>query len=195
VNDLGSKAEADKVRQVSAIARSSLSSQKFSSLYHRMIARYDHPTVVELGTSFGINTLYLAAKEDSRVTTFEGSEEVAGIADLTFAFAGAKNIKIIRGNINSTLPTFLQTIRKFDFAFIDANHTYEATVKYFTLLLTRLHEKSVIVIDDIHYSAAMEKAWKEIKANKLVYGSLDLYRAGIVFFDPSLNKQHVILQF
>jgi hypothetical protein len=27
----------------------------------------------------------------------------------------------------------------------------------------------------------------------LVYGSIDLYRCGILFFDPALNKQHFIL--
>ncbi len=40
----------------------------------------------------------------------------------------------------------------------------------------------------------INKAWKEICKHDLVYTSLDLYRCGILFFDPSLNKQHVVLQ-
>jgi hypothetical protein len=58
-----------------------------------------------------------------------------------------------------------------------------------------MHYKSALIIDDIHQSPEMEKAWKEIQQHALVYGSIDLYRCGIVFFDPSLNKQHVVLQF
>jgi predicted O-methyltransferase YrrM len=195
VKDLGSKSSRSPKRTISSIARNSLSPVKFSLLYNRIIDRYDHKCVIELGTSLGVNTLYLAQHKNSKVTTFEGSDEIATLAEITFDFAHASNISVVRGNIDKTLPDFLQTIRKVDFALIDANHTYEATLRYFNLLLPRTHEKSVVVIDDIHYSGEMEKAWNEIRASKLVHSSADLYRAGILFFDPSLNKQHVILQF
>jgi predicted O-methyltransferase YrrM len=193
VTDLGSRSESQP-RSISAIAHTSLSSPRFSSLYRKMIHHFNAKTVVELGASLGINTLYLASKQDVQVTTFEGSEALADIAMLTFEFAGAKNIRLIRGNINSTLPTYLQSIRKVDFVFMDANHRYEPTLNYFHQLLPKVSETSVLVLDDIHYSAEMQKAWKEITHHELVYGSVDLFRCGILFFDPSLNKQHVILQ-
>jgi predicted O-methyltransferase YrrM len=195
VKDLGSGASGQRLRKVSSIAKTSLSSAKFSALYNRIIARYDHSTILELGTSLGINTLYLANKKKSKVITFEGSDEIASLAEITFEFAGASNIKLVKGNIDSTLPDILQSIRKIDFVFMDANHTYEATLKYFNWLLSCIHEKTVIVIDDIHYNSGMEKAWNEIRASQRVHSSADLFKAGILFFDPSLNKQHVILQF
>jgi predicted O-methyltransferase YrrM len=164
-------------------------------LYQRIINYYKLQNIVELGTSLGINTLYLSSNKLSNVTTFEGSEEIAAIAETTFEFAAARNIDLITGDLKYTLSTALQHIRKVDFAFVDANHTYEATTYYFKQLLSRLHDKSIVVIDDIHYSAGMEMAWNEIRGSKLIYTSIDLYRAGILFFDPSLNKQHVILQF
>ena len=77
---------------------------------------------------------------------------------------------------------------------MDANHRYEPTVNYFNSLLRVIHTKSIIIMDDIHYSEEMEKAWKEIKNHELVHASIDLFRCGILFFDPSLNKQHVVLQ-
>ena len=195
VNDFGTGWSSGSARKIASIAKSSLSSQRFSSLYHRIISKYQHRVVIELGTSLGINTLYLAKSEDVNVVTLEGSQEIAQLAELTFQFAGASNIRLLEGNIDATLSSYLQAIRKFDFAFVDANHTYDATMKYFNLFTGKLHEKSVIVIDDIHHSKSMEKAWHAIISNKLVYGSIDLYRCGILFFDPSLNKQHVILQF
>ena len=151
-------------------------------------------SIIELGTSFGINTLYLAENREATVTTFEGAPEIADIAALTFAFAGRKNINLVAGDIDKTLPAFLQGVRSLDFIFVDANHQYEPTVQYFEWFLKKIHEKSVLVVDDIHRSPDMERAWKLIKDHRLVYGSADLFRCGILFFDPSLNKQHVILQ-
>jgi predicted O-methyltransferase YrrM len=193
VNDRGSRGGTFQTK-ISQIAGTSLSHAKFSSIYNRIISRFNHKTVVELGTSLGINTLYLAEKRDSNVVTFEGADAISDLADLTFQFANASNIELIRGDIGMTLPGFLQKMRKVDFALIDANHTQAATRKYFELLLPRIHNQSVIVIDDIHYSNDMTCVWAEIRTHKLVHGSADLFKCGILFFDPSLNKQHVILQ-
>jgi predicted O-methyltransferase YrrM len=139
--------------------------------------------------------LYLAKNPDVFVTTFEGSRTIAETARITFEFAKAENIKLIEGNIDSTLPDFLQSSGKIDFVFMDANHRYEPTLKYFNLLLHKTHPLSIIVVDDIHYSREMEKAWNYLRHHSLVYGSVDIYRCGLLFLDPSLNKQHVVLQF
>lgn len=194
VNDLGEKEKKKTLRKISFITRTSLSTPRFSSFYFRIACNFRASTIVELGTSFGINALYLAEKKDATITTFEGSPDIASIAEFTFEFAAKKNVEFISGIIDITLPVFLQRVRKVDFAFIDANHQYEPTIKYFEFLLKKIHDKSVLVLDDIHYSPEMERAWKVIKNHRLVYASADLYRCGIVFFDPSLNKQHVILQ-
>lgn len=182
-------------RKISEIAETSVSSVRLSSLYSRLAEYAEAKTIVELGTSFGLNTLYLARKKGVKVYTFEGSEHVAEVAEDTFKFADAKNIELVKGNINSTLYSTLSRIPKIDFAFMDANHQYEATRKYFDELLMKVHHKSIMVIDDINGSEAMRKAWKEICQHDLVHTSVDLYRCGILFFDPSLTKQHVVLQF
>lgn len=195
VRDLGSgKDRKPRRRQIASIARTSLSPPRYSGIFCRLAHYFGSTSIVELGTSFGINTLYLAEKADATVTTFEGSPAIADIAALTFEFASKQNIELITGNINRTLPLFLHRVRRVDLAFMDANHRYEPTIQYFEWLLKKVHEKSVLIIDDIHHSREMERAWKVIKSNRLVYGSADLFRCGIVFFDPSLNKQHVILQ-
>jgi predicted O-methyltransferase YrrM len=193
INDLGSGSSKNP-RSVSSIARTSLSSPRFSGLYKKIIDHFNSRTVLELGTSLGVNTLYLAHRQDVQVVTFEGADALADIATLTFEFARAKNIQLIQGNIDTTLPSYLQTIRKLDFVFIDANHRYEPTVSYFHQVISKITETSIVILDDIHYSTEMQKAWNEIRNHKLVYGSADLFRCGILFFDPSLNKQHVILQ-
>lgn len=191
----GSKHTTNDKRALSEIADTSLSDIRFSLLYLRLAKHIDAKNIIELGTSLGINTLYLAQKKNAKVFTFEGSESIAEVAQDTFEFSAAKNIELIKGNIDSTLYSSLSRMPKADFVFMDANHQYAPTVKYFEWLLTKIHHKSILVLDDIHASEGMEKAWKEIRNHDLVYTSIDLYRCGILFFDPSLNEQHVVLQF
>jgi len=181
-------------RRLRDIARTSLTPAALSALYARLIAYSKSTTVLELGTSLGINTLYLALG-GTRVTTFEGSPEIAAQARANFEAAGTSNITLIQGNIDQTLPSWLaHSSDKVDFAFIDANHRYEPTMRYFQWLLPRIHAGSVLIFDDIHYSKEMQRAWEELRQHTLVYASADLYRCGLLFFDPSLNKQHVVLQ-
>jgi predicted O-methyltransferase YrrM len=194
INDLGVKAKEKSRRKISDIARTSLSTPRFSLLYLRLASYFQARSIIELGTCLGINTLYLAEKRDAAITTFEGSSALAEIATLTFQFAAKENVRLIVGNIDHTLPAFLEHLKRIDLAFMDANHRYEPTIQYFDWLVKKVHPNSIIIIDDIHYSPEMAAAWKVIKNHRLVYASADLFRCGIVFFDPSLNKQHVILQ-
>jgi predicted O-methyltransferase YrrM len=193
--DPGSGAKQPNERTIKEIANTSLSPARFSTLYARLAKYQFSRNIIELGASLGINTLYLATDKKCRVTTFEGVPAIAAVAQSTFEFAAASNITLIEGNIDSTLPRWLDEHEKVDLAFIDANHRYAPTMNYFHLVQRKVHFKSVIIMDDIHYTADMEKAWNEIKNDPLVYGSIDLYRSGILFFDPSLNKQHVVLQY
>lgn len=197
VEDLGagSKHFTNSKRAIRDIADTSLSDLRFSLLYLRIANHINAKSIVELGTSLGINALYLAQKKDAKVFTFEGSESIAEVAQDTFAFADAKNIELIKGNIDSTLYSNLSRMPKIDLAFMDANHQYAPTIRYFDCLLDKIHHKSVVILDDIHSSPEMEKAWYELRKHELVYTSMDLYRCGILFFDPSLTKQHVVLQF
>lgn len=191
----GSKHAKSNKRKISDIASLSLSSAKFSSLYLRIAEYAKAKTILELGTSFGINSLYLSKKTDSKVFTFEGSSAIADIASISFEFGGAENIELITGNLDTTLYSNLSRIPKIDLAFIDANHRYEPTIRYFEMLISRSHYKSIFILDDIHDTPEMEKAWREIRKHPLVYTTADLFRCGILFFDPSLHKQNVVLRF
>lgn len=180
---------------VSSIARDSSSPKRYSDLYTRIIAYFKHTNVLELGTSLGINTLYLSSSPSAQVTSFEGDPALISFAEEAARSLGIHNIQYIEGNIDQTLEQHLLQSPRVDFAFLDANHQYNPTLRYSNILIKRTHPGSVVVLDDIHLSPAMEKAWNELRSHELVYASADLYRCGILFFDPSLNKQHVVLQF
>ena len=194
VEDMGSVGQVSPIynRTIGEIALTSLTPASVALFYLELAYNSQARRIIELGTSLGLTSLYLAQKKDAFVYTFEGSHAIANTAQTNFEWTGQKNIELIEGNIDNTLHRFLEQTNKIDFALMDANHRYGPTMRYYQQLTRRFTEKSILVIDDIHRSPEMEKAWTEIKSDVLVYGSVDLYRCGILFFDPVLNKQHFI---
>lgn len=197
IEDLGagssSKNLKNNKRKIADIAATSLTPAHLAQLYFRVCQYTEVHNVVELGTSMGLTSLYFSELPDCKVHTFEGSPALANVALTNFEYLDKKNINLIEGDINNTLPRFLQdNLTKIGFALVDANHRYAPTIQYFEWLMKRFNEKSIMVIDDIHHSPEMEKAWNELKKHYLVYGSVDLFRCGILFFEPGLNRQHFV---
>lgn len=185
-------------RRVCDIARTHLEKPRVAQMLFR-IANYltgeqrAPLTIVELGTSLGITTAYLASpSENNRVVTFEGAEEVAQIAAGVWKDLVLTNISQVTGNIDDMLPHHCPG--QVDMAYIDANHTREATLRYFRQLLPAAKPHSIYVIDDIHHSPGMYEAWREIQNMREVISTLDLYHTGIVLFNPHLMKKHYKLR-
>ncbi len=106
-----------------------------------------------------------------------------------------RSIETIIGNIDETLPKNLSSFSSLDFVFLDANHRYEPTINYFNQILEKCNTNTVIVLDDIHWSEGMEKAWKEIIKNEKVTVSIDLFEVGLIFLKKEQAKQDFKLKF
>ena len=105
------------------------------------------------------------------------------------------NIVSIKGNFNDTLEKTLTREKAFDFIYIDGNHTYEATLKYFNLCLPKLSKNGVIIIDDIYWSKEMTKAWSVIKLKNDVTITIDIFKLGIVFKNKAYTKQNFVIKY
>ncbi|MEN8249913.1 MAG: class I SAM-dependent methyltransferase [Bacteroidota bacterium] len=198
VEQLGaeSKVSHELNRPVSVIAKKGMTPARNSHLLYNIIRYFDYKNIIELGTSFGINTLYLATNTQVKVTTFEGCYNTSKIAQDIFDELNYENIDLIFGNIDKTLPEFLKYYPdKIDMAYIDANHTLEATLSYFDLLLPFCSKTSLIIIDDIYWSPDMTRAWKTLISHPKVSTSVDLYQFGMIFFNPDLEKREFTLMF
>ncbi len=181
-------------RTIADLARISSTPPAYAALYSRLAKWINARYIIELGTCLGLTTLYLNGSE-RKVYTFEGVPQLADLAQMHFEQFGASGIHIIRGNIDKTLRPTLENIPQVDFALVDANHLYQPTIHYTELLIKKAHNGTVIVIDDIHLNKEMETAWSDLRRHPLVYCSVDLFRCGMLFFSPSVNRQHVVLQF
>lgn len=191
----GSKISNEHTRAIRDIASKGVTQKKYSELLHRLCQYLEARHIIELGTSLGINSLYLASCGDSQLTTFEGCPALCQFATETFNHFKKNNIQIVEGNIDDHLAAFIENSLPIDMAFIDANHQYSATTGYFEAMLPKVHDQSCLIFDDIHWSAEMEKAWNEIRSHYRITLSIDLYQMGIIFFNPDLQKQHYTLQF
>lgn len=199
VSDLGAGSRKGTIyrRKVSDIARTALKPPKYSKLLFRLANYFKCRTIIELGTSLGITTCYLASvHHNEKVFTLEGVPAIAGLAKENFEKLGLKNIELVEGNFDLTLPAVLEKAGKTDLAFIDGNHRFEPTLRYFEQIYPYLHAGSVVIFDDIHWSAEMEEAWLKIKSDPRVTLSVDLFFIGLVFFDPSIRvKQDFVIRF
>lgn len=193
----GSRVNKSNLRKIKTIAKNAEKPEKFGKLFNRIIQRFQPDTMLELGTSLGLTTLYMSkAAPQSRMFTFEGCPETAKLASQHFNKLNAGNIEIITGNIDSTLPDFLsRTNTKLDFAYFDANHRFEPTVRYFETCLPYIGNESVFIFDDIYWSSEMTRAWEYIKAHPQVTITIDLFWIGLVFFRKEQVKENFILRF
>ena len=199
IEDLGAGSTTGKSNQrtISSIAKHAAKPKKFGQLFFRMVNYYRPRTILELGTSLGITTSYLASGNPAAiVTTMEGAKEVAAVARKNFATAGLQNTSIIEGNFDDTLAQVVQDLGSVDCCFIDGNHRREPTERYFQQLLPITHNDSILIFDDIHWSREMEQAWETIRNHPSVRCSVDLFFIGIVFFREEFHeKQHFCIRF
>ena len=184
-------------RRLSAIAHHAAKPPRLAQLLFRLVNHFQPATILELGTSLGLTTAYLAAPNSrSQVITFEGCPNTAAVARETFTRLRLRNIELVEGNLDQTLPATLAGLPKpVDFVFFDGNHRYEPTLRYFEQCLANAHENSVFVLDDIHWSAEMEQAWEAVKAHPAVTVTVDLFYVGLVFFRKTQPRQDFRLRY
>jgi len=191
--ELGAGQQINKKIKISDIASRSAITPKWGRLLHRLV-KFSHPTMaVELGTSLGIGSLYIstALYGDAKLFTYEGSPQIAAFAEKNFERLDQEDtITIFKGNIDDTFPQTEGLIDRIDFAFIDANHKFTPTIKYFSWLAQKSHNDTMIVLDDIHWSSEMEQAWLEVQHLPGVTITIDLYRFGLVFFKKDQAREH-----
>jgi len=193
----GSRLSSSRQKTVAQIAKAALKPEKYAQLLYRLVKHYQPQTIIELGTSLGITTAYLAtANPSAQITTIEGSKAIAQKASENFQKLNLTNIQSFQGNFDNLLPSVISHQPSIDLAYIDGNHRYQPTINYFQQLLSQSHNNSILIFDDIHWSEEMEQAWEEIKEHPSVQYTIDIFFLGFVFFRQEFKeKQHFKIRF
>ena len=182
-------------RPISEIARHAAKPKRDAAILYRAAKFLRSKNVLELGTSLGLTSLYLSSDPEVALTTLEGCPHTLGIAQGNFEIAARKNIRPVLGNFKKTLPEVVSVMDRIDLAFVDGDHRKVPTLYYFELIIPKLHNDSLVVFDDIHWSPEMEAAWEQIKQDKRSRVTVDIHRMGFVFFRKEMTPQHFDLRY
>jgi predicted O-methyltransferase YrrM len=199
VTDLGagSLTNAGNIRNIKDITKHAAKPPKYGQLFYRLIRYFKPQYLLELGTSMGMSTAYMAkAAPDATVYTIEGCPNIAKRAGQHFESLHLKNIRQEVGNFDTVLPALLPTLPRLDYVYVDGNHRSEPTLRYFEQCLEKAHDESLFIFDDIHWTPDMEAAWHTIQNHPRVTFTIDLFFIGLVFFRPDMKvKQHFVLKY
>lgn len=192
----GSKRFRSDSRKIKDIVKYSAVNKKFGQLLFRLVNYFKPDIILELGTSLGISTMYMAkACKSARVISIEADKKTTKIARQNFIEAGLQNIDVINNSFEKALPGIIKGLNGRLFVFIDGNHEKASTLQYFNQLLVKSENNLIIVFDDINWSAGMRETWQEIKTNTKVKITVDLFFMGIVFFNKGLPKQNFVIRY
>jgi predicted O-methyltransferase YrrM len=192
----GSRRGGERERRICDLVRHTAVSPKRGRLLARLADHLKPATMIELGTGPGIGSMYLAkANPGGRVHTCEGSPAIARLAEEGFEKLGVGNIEVRRGLFAEMLPGLLNHPGPGLFVFIDGDHREEKLISYVSRILASERQDLVIVMDDIHWSGDMYRAWKRIINRPEISLSIELFNTGIVFVREKIQKDHFVVIF
>ncbi len=189
----GSRIFKSNTRAINQIAQNAGISRKDAKLLFRIVNYFKPENVLEIGTSLGLATSALTLGNSSSITTLEGCPETAKVAQSQFQkFNFTINSKVTE--FESHLKNYQLSTINYQLIYFDGNHSKEATLNYFELLLPTISNETVWIFDDIHWSEGMEEAWEIIKKHPKVTVTIDTFQWGFVFFRKEQEKEHFIIR-
>tara|TARA_R110002049_G_scaffold109794_3_gene258763 strand:+ start:704 stop:1234 length:531 start_codon:yes stop_codon:yes gene_type:complete len=169
--------------------KTSSSSKKDSKLLYRFSKYFGFKKSLELGTSLGMGTYAISlANPSSKITTIEGCPNTLEFAKSKLENQKVKNVEFIVGNFTDTISKLKED--HYDLVFFDGHHNKEATIQYFEALLSKAHNETIFVFDDIYWSKGMTEAWDYIKSHNAVTVTVDCFYSGFAFFRKEQAKEH-----
>jgi predicted O-methyltransferase YrrM len=190
----GSRVFKSNTRKISAIAKNAGISKKRAELLFRIVRYFQPENILEIGTSLGLATSALSLGNNARVTSLEGCSVTSQKSKVESQKFGFENIEFINTEFSSYLNSFNIQDSTFDLIYFDGNHSKQATLDYFKLLLPTITNDSVWIFDDIHWSKDMEEAWELIKNHTKVSVTIDTFQWGLVFFRKEQEKEHFTIR-
>jgi predicted O-methyltransferase YrrM len=194
INDLGVGSKRMlQTRSAKELAKNASSKGVYGDLLWKLIHFYKPKLSLELGTSVGLGTLTISeANKAGNVHTVEGCENTLRKAEIGFSKFKLNNIVTFNSDFENFL--LLNSSLKYDFVFLDGNHSKSATLKYLELLKNKTHSETFFVFDDIRWSEDMWEMWLTIVNNEDFHVTLDFGRMGIALKRPQQVKEHFILR-
>ena len=153
---------------------------KYNRLSFRLVNYFEAKRIVEIGSGYGINTLYLTAPAtDINCICIEPSPEKVTMAKELYA-NWDRSIRISDINIMKDI------VEKQDCIFIDVNDFQYIENDLLENIASLCHDKTFIVVKGIRTNKRTCALWKKISDIEGRTAMLDLFNIGIIFFNKKL---------
>jgi hypothetical protein len=131
----------------------------------------------------------------SKILSCEGSEAIANLARRNADLVGTRNVSISTGRFVDWLPGALEQSGEELMVFLDGDHRGGRLLEYCRMIMEIGPAKILLVLDDIHWSADMYRAWKTLLAWNEISLSLELYNTGLAFLGYDIQRENYIVRF
>jgi predicted O-methyltransferase YrrM len=179
---------------IKSLAQKASTKGKYWELLYRISKHYKSTNILELGTNFGFGTLaFKAGNPNSFIQSIEGSKILNEINRNNFSKLKLNNIDFIQSSFEEFFKQ--KNDRIYDLVFIDGDHIGKNLLLNLDKTIQKCHNETLIIIDDIRWSADMLAAWEQILADKRFHLTIDLFKLGIVLLKTNKEKEHFILRY
>lgn len=192
---VGSRVFKSNSRAINQIAKNAGISAKRAELLFRIVNYFQPENILEIGTSLGLATSALSlGNMKAKITTLEGCPETSSVAKKQFEEFKFENVEFVVSEFSEYLKNFVFPTSYFKLIYFDGNHSKQATIDYFEILLPTITNESIWIFDDIHWSPSMEDAWEIIKNHPKVTVTIDTFQWGIVFFRNEQLRENFVIR-
>lgn len=165
-----------------------------SRLKARIAMHFKVRRCIELGSSLGIGAAWIRSgmPNGGRLITLEGVPQLAAMSRSTSDICDL-DFEVREGLFTDTLTGALMDLGKVDMVVFDGHHRKAATLNYLQRVLPYCHSETVLVFDDIHWSAEMEACWEQIQHMEKIPQTLDLFFLGLAFPYRNAVREQVMV--
>ncbi|MCK9311737.1 MAG: hypothetical protein M0P26_05615 [Bacteroidales bacterium] len=161
----------------------------------RIIQDAKFKTLLELGTSSGIETQYMAfANQKARCISVTDSDESAAVAQKGFQIQGLKQIELHLLKSEEMPETIIDKLENLDFVLFNKIADPQKYQDLFRKCLCKRENGSIFVFMNMHESPCKTQAWENIRTHQEVQVSIDLFDLGIILFNPELEKKNYVIR-
>ena len=170
------------------LARVSSIHRPWGTFLLRLVRELRPHSCLELGAAIGISAAYQAAGLNLNgagvLRSIERSPNFAAAARELLAGLGLEGTEVIEGEIDDVLEDVMTMAAPVDLVFLDAGKRREQLLLQVELLLPHLAPTATLVMDDVHWSREMTRAWRELRSHPRIGLSADLWRLGVCRLQP-----------
>lgn len=172
-----------------ACSKTNLYPQKYNLLSFRLVNYFNAKRILEIGSGYGVNTLYLTAPaSDIICNSIETSAKKIRIARELYKNCN-RNITLFTDN---KIPNFSEAQ---DCIFLDLNDYNKFPIDIAEYISNLCHENTFIIVKGIRTNKQQKMLWRSITNIEGRTAVLDLFNIGIMFFNKKLYKWNYKISF